>query len=622
MCGIFGYVLSSARPDTLPALGRVIDALSHRGPDGHGTFVDHRTDPICALAHTRLAVIDLSPSGQQPMSSPDGRLTITFNGEIYNYRDIRAELERLGERFVTASDTEVLILGYRRWGPEFVSRLRGMFAFAIWDALDRTMFLARDPLGVKPLYVAPLPNGALFASEVRALLGTDLVRRSVSRTGLCSYLAFGSVREPETLIDGIVMLPAGSYAYLRPGRLQTMVYWTPPIGVDRTISRSDAVMQVGELLRESVALRLVSDRRIGVFLSGGLDSSVVLARAAAASPRPIDAFTVTFDESDYDETRFAKEIATRFGATHHPIRLSAKRALDEVDDALGALDQPSGDGLNTYFVSKAVRAAGVAVALSGIGGDEIFGGYAGLRRFVAAQRLAPALRRLPSLRSLTSSAIVSTRLGKGLWLLGTRGDPFALYSVLRSMFLPRDYGRLLGLRGIGHMEPTGFDSQIAAWASSRDGDSGVSYGLFDLTNYLRNTLLRDTDVMGMAHGLEIREPLLDHRLVERALTIPGHMQRAANRNKPLLADAAPEVPRVVARRSKMGFTLPLETWLRGPLRSWALERLGESDLLDAPEVKRLWLSFERGHLSYSRIWTVLALFNWARRHGVSLATAR
>jgi asparagine synthase (glutamine-hydrolysing) len=190
------------------------------------------------------------------------------------------------------------------------------------------------------------------------------------------------------------------------------------------------------------------------------------------------------------------------------------------------------------------------------------------------------------------------------------------------MFLPRDCGRLLGSRAIGPLDPTGFDLEIAAWASSLDGDPAVSYSLFELTNYLRNTLLRDTDVMGMAHGLEIREPLLDHRLVERALTVPGTMQIAPRRNKPLLADATPEVPRATARRSKMGFTLPLDTWMRGPLRAWVLERLAESDILDMREIKRLWAAFERGHVSYSRIWTVVALSYWVRRHGASLATAR
>lgn len=622
MCGVFGYVLSSTNSDARPSLDGAIAALYHRGPDGNGTFVDERADPTCAMAHTRLAIIDLSPSGRQPMSSVDGSHTITFNGEIYNYKDIRAELESLGERFLSTSDTEVLLIGYRRWGPALLPRLRGMFVFAIWDTVNRTLFLARDPLGIKPLYLAPLPNGILFASEVRALLGTGLLRRSVSRAGLQSYLAMGSIREPDTIIEGVCMLHAGSYALFAGGKLQTTTYWTPPIGVDRTISRTDAVAQIGDLLRQSVALRLVSDRRVGVFLSGGLDSSVVLARAAAASPLPIDTFTVTFDENVYDEAPFARDIAARFGANHHPIRLSAQRALDELDGALDALDQPSADGLNTYFVSKAVRSAGVSVALSGIGGDEIFGGYAGLRYFVAAQRLSPLLRRLPTPFSAASSALASTRLGKAVWLLATRGEPFGMYSVLRSMFLPRDCGRLLGSSAVSNNAPTGFDLQIAAWAGSRDGDIGVSYGLFDLTNYLRNTLLRDTDVMGMAHGLEIREPLLDHRLVERALTVPGYMQRASDRNKPLLADATPEVPRATARRSKMGFTLPLERWLRGPLRTWALERLSESYLLDGREVQRLWSAFERGHISCSRIWTVLALSYWARRHGISFAAAR
>ncbi len=552
------------------------------------------------------------------MLSSDGRYTIVFNGEIYNYGDIRAELEAHGEHLRSTSDTEVLLVGYRRWGQDLLPRLRGMFAFAVWDTAERSLFLARDRLGVKPLYLAKVPNGLLLASEVRTLLGTGLVARRLSQEGLASYLAFGSVREPCTIVDGITMLSAGSYATFCNGALRTATYWAPPLHIDHTTSHANAVEEIGALLRESVALRLVSDVPVGVFLSGGLDSSALVALATAASRSLIHTFTVTFDEAAYDEARRAEQTARRFGAEHHPIRLSAKRALDEMDHALDALDQPSADGINTYFVSKAVRDAGVTVALSGIGGDELFAGYPAFHTFNTASRLAPLLGWWPMGRARALWPDTPPAFRKALALLTTGGEPFAMYATFRAMLLPDQIARLLKQHEIRHAEPEASDLRISTWGSSAEGDSIATYSAFELTNYLRNTLLRDMDVMGMAHGLEIREPLLDHRLVERLLTLPGSMKLSRRRNKPLLVAAVPALPLSTTQGPKMGFTLPFQTWLRGPLRAWAEEQVGSSDILASSEVSRIWSAFDQGRLTYSRIWTLIALLDWMRRNNVHL----
>jgi asparagine synthase (glutamine-hydrolysing) len=618
MCGLFGYVIPGGATAALPSLEAAIECLKHRGPDGEGTFTDHRGEPGFGLAHTRLAIIDLSASGRQPMTLEGGRYTIVFNGEIYNYREIVAELERCGERLHSTSDTEVIVAGYRKWGPALLPRLRGMFAFAIWDAENRTVFLARDRLGVKPLYVAEVAGGLLFASEVRALLATNLVPRVASRRALAGYLAFGSVREPETIVEGIRMVPAGHYAEFSAGKLRYERYWAPPMRIDRSISRDDALVELHQLLRETVSLRLVSDVPVGVFLSGGLDSSALVALAAELSSKPVHTFTVTFDEAAFDEACFAEEIASRFGAIHHPRRLSAGRALEELDDALASLDQPSSDGINTYFVSKAVRAAGVSVALSGIGGDELFCGYGGFRQFRGAGYIAPWLHLLKARRSPEFGLAAPMSVRKAVSLLGTRGDPFAMYSVFRVMLGPDQRHRLFGFSDDEGVAPNPLDSTISDWATSGQGDFIAAFGFFELTNYLRNTLLRDTDVMGMAHGLEIREPLLDHVLVERAMTLPGKMKLAPGRNKPMLADAVREVPSLTSHRPKLGFTLPLGVWLRSSLKGWAQQRLAGSDVIDPHEVQRMWAAFERGWLSYPRIWTLLILLDWARRHGVAI----
>ena len=623
MCGIFGYVLGGPSGSPRPSLDAAVRALGHRGPDGHGVFEDSQGEPACGLAHTRLAIIDLSPGGHQPMHSDDGRYTITFNGEIYNYEAVRRELQAAGQPARGDSDTAVILAAYTRWGSRALDHLRGMFALAIWDGLERTLFLARDRLGVKPLYLARVPTGLLFASEVRALLGTGQVERVIDRQALVDYLAFGSVREPRTLVKGISMLPAGTFAEYRDGELREHRYWAPPLRIDRTVSFRDAVEETRRLLLDSISLRLVSDVPVGIFLSGGMDSGATVALATQVARSPIHTFTVTFDEAAYDESSFAREIAGQFGAEHHVLPLAGKTVLGQLDGALAALDQPSADGTNTYFVAMAARQAGLAVALSGIGGDEILAGYPGFRRFPRWMTGAPALKALPALgaRWPPGRFVLPARLRKVAGLLATQGDPFAMYSLIRGMFSRAERAALMG-SDTGAIEPAPMDQDVANWLGASDGDAVGAYGTFELTNYMRNTLLRDADVLGMAHALEIREPFLDERLIERTMTLPGRMKLASGVNKPLLAQAVPELPQATSRRPKMGFTLPLETWLRGPLRGWAKDTLfgchsSTCAPLDAVAVRDAWRGFERGRVSYSRIWTLIALERWCREHRMS-----
>ncbi|MGH9441562.1 MAG: asparagine synthase (glutamine-hydrolyzing) [Thermoanaerobaculia bacterium] len=668
MCGIFGFV---GDPDRARAvdLDAALRSLKHRGPDGRGTFrswegapnsYDSRltthdsrlTNVACAFAHTRLAILDVSPAGHQPMTTPDGRYTIVYNGEVFNFRELREELEagphppspspagqpskrdvdaggggrRPEERssFQSNSDTEVILRAYERWGADCVRRFRGMFAFAIWDRDERSLFLARDRMGIKPLYYLERPDGLAFSSEVRTLLKTGLAERRLDPCSIGGYLAFGSVPEPETILEGVRALPPGHTAIFRGGRLSLRQYWSLP--TERESRDAPDLLDLHSLLRDSVRMRLISDVPLGVFLSGGIDSSAVVALAAAASDVPIHTFTVTFDEERFSEETFAAEVASRFGCDHHQVHLSARRAASEIDDAVGALDQPSADGVNTYFVAKAAREAGLTVALSGLGGDELFAGYPNFRKFGGILRAGAAGRLLPfALRGPKAGGHgrVPHRLRKLQALLAAGGDPGRSYAVLRGMFLSDERDSLLA-RALALSEVGGSQIQNSEFKIHNSGDAVNMFSRLEISNYLRNTLLRDTDAMSMAHSLEVRVPFLDHLLVEQVLAISGRAKIAGRHNKPLLTSAVPEIPEQIVRRSKMGFTLPMDAWFRGPLKEWMSEKLSEESarstgFLRPDGVSRLWQSFLRGeqYVSWSRVWSIAALAGWCRANGVS-----
>lgn len=618
MCGILGFVgrPDSARAVNLPA---ALSALRHRGPDDSDTFRDTSLDGSvgCAFAHTRLAVIDLSPGGHQPMTTPDGRHTLIYNGEVYSFAEIRAELEKEGIPFVSKSDTEVILKAYARWGARAVERFTGMFALAIWDRLDGTLFLARDRLGIKPLYLARRPDGIAFASEVRALLATGLAERRLSPAALRTYLQFGSASEPLTLVAGVETLLPGTVATFRAGKLSTETYWRMPVAANRNISFEDAVAELRPLLSAVVKERLVSDVPLGVFLSGGIDSSSITSIAAHALGHPLRTFTVTFDEKTHSEEAYAEEIATRFKCEHTRVHLSAATAASQFEDALDAMDQPSADGPNTYFVAKAARQASLTVALSGLGGDEVFAGYSHFRRFAPALAFGGVAGRLTPgaiLRDLHRSS--SNRIRRLAEILKARGEVGATYDALRCMF-PEPW--------VEALVPGRRDPARSSISEHQDPDSVNLVSRLELTGYLRNTLLRDADAMSMASSIEVRVPLIDYRIVELALSFPGRLKLSRERNKPLLQAAVADLAGSPQPRSKMGFVLPLDAWFRRDLAALVSTTiLGEgSGVYDTPTARRILEGFQRSEreFSQSRILCLMALARWCKRHRMELSEA-
>jgi asparagine synthase (glutamine-hydrolysing) len=648
MCGIAGLIQHERDRAVLPAslaeatVARMLDNLRHRGPDGYGLELvasvqrrEQEPPATVVLGHTRLAILDLSPAGRQPMQSTDSQLRITFNGEIYNYKQLRYELGSQDWR--SHSDTEVILRAYAKWGTDCVHHLRGMFAFALWDGQRNQLFLARDRLGMKPLYYVSCAQGPfIFASEVRALLAAGLVPRSLDSVALSQYVLYQSVPAPRTLVADVATLPPGCSMIVTPsGAASPKRYWDllddarpASVDVDAVASRR----AVGELLRESVALHLVSDVPVGAFLSGGIDSSAVVAlmREAGQTPRT---FSVSFAEREYDEAPHARAVAARFHTDHTEIVLRDSELLDQLPVALAAMDQPSGDGVNTYVVSRAVRATGIKVALSGLGGDELFAGYPSFGRL---RRAAPVLRvwgKAPSrLRTLAARGVQalgrsSVAASKAAALVASDGRLANIYPPLRQVFLPEQRHALLApcWAEVSDDSPDPYSSLLEdAFADGqrlRNVLSCITYA--EARTYMHDVLLRDTDQMSMSQGLEVRVPLLDHVLMEYVVGLPDAHKQADGTPKHLLVDSlAGLLPDSIVRRRKQGFTLPFEPWMRGELRGFCSqrlgpERLGARGIFQAAALDSLWESFIGGRrtTTWSRVWELVVLEDWLERNG-------
>ncbi len=606
MCGIFGFVTNGSRSLDDINLDAAVAALRHRGPDDAGVWRHRGDDVQVGLAMTRLAIIDLSPAGRQPMTSDDGNVTLVYNGEVYDVGPLRRELEAAGHHFRGRSDTEVILRGYQHFGSSIVDRLRGMFAFGLWDNRRRTLVLARDRLGVKPLYVSRGPGWLAFSSEVRAMVRAGVVGASIRPEGLQTYLAFGSVAEPYTILFNVESHPPAHVSDWSDGSLTTRRYWDFPAPSSVSLTPAEAAERVGSVLREAVKIRLEADVPLGLFLSGGVDSTAVLAAAHRAQPGSIRTLTLSYAEREWDEGSHAAATAKQFGARHQDVRLTPDEALRRLPEALEAQDQPSMDGPNTYLVSRAARDAGLTVALSGVGGDELFVGYRRFSDFERLLRLPGRTNRLGQGLCRRAARVAGGRaapwlLRKVLWVGSTLYDPRPLYAGLRSIFLPDRVEQLMtpGSYRLPAFGPV--DVSPVGWTTVGGVRPLDPIGLLsdlELSNYLRNTLLRDTDVMSMARGLEVREPLLDHRLVEAVVPLAAALKRDGKRKKPLLVDASADpMVAAAATRPKRGFELPFDRWLRGELRPMvdanieAAIRHSDGLLEPAPvrEVWRTWL---------------------------------
>jgi asparagine synthase (glutamine-hydrolysing) len=646
VCGICGVAFASRNAEAELRVRTMTAAMRHRGPDEEGFLVGDRRSPGLALGVRRLSIIDLA-GGHQPLWNETKDVAVVLNGELYNYRELRERLVLCGHSFITGSDTEVLVHAWEEWGEDTLTELRGMFAFALLDLRERyatapILFLARDPLGIKPLYYTQTPDGFAFASEVRALLAAGAVPRRLSQDALTAFLLFGSVSEPVALIEGVFSLPPGHRMLLHvPERRRTpraRQWWDPalsPAARDTRRPRDlpSAAKKLRPMLEDAVRAHLIADVPVGLFLSGGLDSGAIASLAAKAQAG-IQSFTLTFPGTAFDEAELARVIAKRCRTKHTEVPLDGATIVSRLDEAIAALDQPTMDAVNTYFVSWAARKVGLKVALSGLGGDELFAGYP---TFADTPRLAKLIRIawfVPArIRHSTGPLFAAwraspdaARKAAGAWIYpDALPHPYFFARTLfppgrlKSIFEPRFRPSTVGADGVT-LEPTwlGWLQRGADEARKLEPIGGISW--LEMRNYMASTLLRDTDAVSMAQSLEVRVPLLDTPLVEFVWSLPDAARRRTSAQKALLVEALGDLlPQEILAQRKRTFTLPWEEWLRGPLRVKLEKSFAEPSPSLAPSLRPggmagVWNDFLAGKTTWSRPWSLYVLNEWCRRH--------
>jgi asparagine synthase (glutamine-hydrolysing) len=620
MCGIAGIASSTGSPD-LEAVRRMCATLVHRGPDDEGLF--HR-GPV-ALAARRLSIIDLA-HGHQPIANEDGTVTVVQNGEIYNYRELKRELEGAGHRFATDCDTEVLVHLYEEHGEGFVERLRGMFAIALWDDRERRLLLARDRFGIKPLYYRQVGGALSFASELKALLEQPGFSREIDPQAMSAYLAFNSIPAPLTIFTEARKLPPGFLLCWREGQIEQRRYARPaPVSADQV--RSEPAAELAEELREvlcdSIRAHLVADVPVGVLLSGGVDSGGIAALAAAESRDPVKTFSIGFEEQGFDELSRARLVAERYGTDHHELVLRPD-AVELLPKLVESFDEPFGDSsaLPTYLVSE-LAAGSVKVALSGEGGDELFGGYYTYVADLLAPRVGPLaalarplIERLPSRTDRVGFDYKAKRFARA----AAGQNPLTRHLSWKEIYSAARRQELLGDRDPG-WDP--FDLYRERYAETAGAEPLARVQDVDLGIYLVDDLLVKTDRLSMAHSLELRVPFLDPRVAEFALGLPTGMKVRGFAKKRLLRRAlAPLLPREIVHGRKQGFSIPIAAWLRGPLEPFAREVLSAANLerqgcLDPATVTALLDSHCSGQEDLSRqLWGLMALTLWFDRHAI------
>jgi asparagine synthase (glutamine-hydrolysing) len=612
--------------DREAAVHRMVARQIHRGPDDSGLI----SDASATLGMCRLAIFDPA-NGRQPMVSSDGRFQLVFNGAIYNHLELRAELESKGHSFLTQCDTEVLLAAYSQYREACLPKLRGMFAFAVWDRENRTLFIARDPLGIKPLYYAQLPGDIfVFASELNALLASGLVDREIDPVAVGDYLAWFAVPAPRTIYRGIANLPAGHFVKVdATGRCETAVWWRLPESSREPTFRvyEDFVQALRCQLLDTVRVHQLADVPVGAFLSGGLDSSAIVALMSSAGGRQqLKTFSLVFNESEYSEHEPARMVARTFGTQHHEEVLTGRQVAADIERILGAFDQPTGDGINSYYVSRAARAGGVKVAISGLGGDELFGGYPSFQDMPRFARYIPLWRQLP--RGLRSGLVgqLQRRGARGRKLadfLEYARDLNELCSLRRRIFsesarlalLAPATRRLVARQGPNHPMLDDFVFELLG------ADEAQIVSAWEMRTYMADVLLRDSDVFSMANSLELRVPFVDRNFVEWWWNQPNQFRYQPDRLKGALADAVGDlVPAEIRGRRKQGFGLPYPVWMQGDLKPFLEDAFSSSSLqkcpwLDIGAVQSEWRTYTEGHdrHNWPRVWTLAVLIAFANR---------
>ncbi len=626
MCGIAGY-WGGDQAEGYAAVVAMNRAQEHRGPDDEGIQHLPLAGGSLVFGHRRLAVLDLSSAGHQPMENPNTGDWITYNGELFNYRELRSELENSGYQFRTRTDTEAILLSFQRWGLECFSRFYGMFAFGLYSARDQTLLLARDHLGIKPLYYCWAGNAFAFASEVKALVASKTINGSMDRRGIATLLAYGAIQAPATIFQNVAALEPGSWVSLnlcekKPfGILKCKQHWKYPYPSVDSKWREDEFARLRQALSDSIRSHLLSDVPVGVFLSSGLDSTAVAALCKHVGAK-VDTFTVGLaSDPEFDESGIAERTSAALGFRHHKVSLPEEDARSLVAKWIAGLDQPSLDGLNTFIISKAVRDQGIVVALSGLGGDEVFCGY---ETFYDVPSLLRMRRLSDLLPRRARKAIVGALFGfssparraKAIELSDTEISTWSLYFRRKRLLSDREL-QSLGMASTALDLGDEFLGDESRSDCYEERDVVAAIGFLETNYYLTNTLLRDADVQAMANGLEIRVPLLDRRVLELVLGAPGSQRVGSSRDpKPLLRKALGElIPRNLVGLPKRGFSLPHSRWMRDSLRKYfeaGIDHLGKTGLVDPEGLWPIW----RGFLKYpdspdwSRAWMLGVLGHW------------
>jgi len=606
MCGIAGiYHFKFFSPPYTEVLYKMLKVLSHRGPDDRGVYFS--ADKRLGLGHCRLSIIDLSSLGHQPMSNLSQTIWLAHNGEIYNYQQLRNELKEAGYSFVSCADTEVIIYGYQHWGIEgLLKRLKGMFAFALYDCQSKPcrLILARDRFGIKPLYYYQSGELIAFASEVKAISASGLAPFKKNDKAKINFLVLGSIPEPMSTLKDVFLLPAGTYMSVEGNQARIVRYYELLDSFSQpklNLSNVNVYEDLRQKLEELIDLYLISDAPLGVFLSGGLDSSALVALAARSKLRskPLVTLSVIFEEKEFSEDLYQKIISQKYNTEHYALKITSKDFYREIDNILDAMDQPTVDGINTYFVSQAAKKTGLKAVLSGLGADEVFCGYPWFKKIRWLKKIYRSGKFLGYFWDLIGSLNIRSQK-----LSYFKGDLLGLYLGLRGLFSPAQIAKLLEIdRKEIEMEIQKIGSLCQRSDIKKlDPIDWLSY--MEINFYLKNQLLKDTDFMSMYHALETRVPYLEHSLVEYIARIDADLKIKPNTPKPLLAKSLKDIlPTEIIFKRKQGFVFPWQVWFKKDGRGFLEEGLSNLSL-NKKYVFALWQKFQEGRLHWSRIWAL------------------
>ena len=617
MCGINGIYNHKSLKDVENKVKLMNSLTKHRGPDYSNIYLD---SSVC-IGHNRLSIIDLDSKSNQPFISADENLVLSYNGEIYNFLELKEELSKSYD-FKTKSDTEVIIAAYSLWGIEMVYKFNGMFSFALWDKSKEELFLCRDRFGIKPLYYIEVNQSIIFSSSIKALKSFSHEELKIKEDDLLDFLQYGTVHQPNTILDKVKSVPRGSF--LMAGNQETKIfeYWNLFESNNSNKITSEPLKTVNKLLLESVEKRLISDVPYGIFLSGGIDSSILVAAASKVSTQKVNTFSIVFKEKGFDERKFSRQIASKYKTNHLELELNPEEILQQIEEPFKFMDHPSVDGINTFFISKQVHNQGFKMALSGAGSDELFAGYPVFKEVFELENkkwlysFPPQLRNIfGKLLQLRNKSLKSHKIAEILNLKLLELPYF--YPIFRKIFANNTIYKLCDIKNIST------ENYPFNWAFNNldTNNIGANYSLIskisalEIETYLQNVLLRDADQMGMANSLEIRVPFLDHNLVEYVLSLPNELKYPIYPKKLLIDSTKGWIPDEIIHRKKMGFVLPWEKWMRNELSSFCEEsllNLEDFSIFNMSQVNLLWKDFVKGnpYINWLQIWSLVVLGKW------------